>query len=292
MISLQQAQQEFRKHLEEKGRATATIIAYVKDIDQLVTFASNLGKNRVQEVTVQDLESFMGKFSQEGYTNKSISRKTNSTKTFFRFLESLAYIQENPAKTITHPEVINKEPRILSKHEYMALRDVAREDARTYAAIEVLLQTGIRINELHRMQIEHIEFSEDSKKHGKLSIDAYESHSARTVPLNNKAQEAIKAYIETYRPESDSAHMFITSTGRPWLIRNIRSTLNRYFRKAELERVTVNDLRHTFIAHHLEQGTSVGKLSQIVGHKRVSTTEKYLNYVEKPEEETDSLKEL
>ena len=66
------------------------------------------------------------------------------------------------------------------------------------------------------------------------------------------------------------------------MVRNIRSTIDRYFKIAGIENAKVNDLRHTFIAHHLTQGVSILRLSKISGHKRLSTTEKYLQYIEQP----------
>ena len=68
------------------------------------------------------------------------------------------------------------------------------------------------------------------------------------------------------------------------MVRNIRATLTRYFDNAGIEGATVNDLRHTFVAHHLAQGTSLLTVSKIAGHKRISTTERYLEFIEKKTE--------
>ena len=60
------------------------------------------------------------------------------------------------------------------------------------------------------------------------------------------------------------------------MVRNIRTSMERYFRLAEIKDAKVNDLRHTFVAHHLKQGASLVLISKILGHKRLSTTERYL----------------
>jgi len=78
-----------------------------------------------------------------------------------------------------------------------------------------------------------------------------------------------------------SEYLFVTKTGNPLLIRNIRSTIDRYFRLAGVENAKVNDLRHTFVAHHLAAGVSIIFLSRVAGHKRISTTERYLQYVQR-----------
>jgi integrase/recombinase XerC/integrase/recombinase XerD len=71
----------------------------------------------------------------------------------------------------------------------------------------------------------------------------------------------------------------VTKTGRQFLFRNIRDAIERYFKKAGVENAKVNDLRHTFVAHHLKHGVSMVFLSKILGHKRLSSTERYLQYL-------------
>ncbi|EKD96509.1 MAG: hypothetical protein ACD_24C00014G0003 [uncultured bacterium] len=61
--------------------------------------------------------------------------------------------------------------------------------------------------------------------------------------------------------------------------------MERYFKLAGVEKAKVNDLRHTFVAHHLSQGTNLLFISKIAGHKRISTTERYLQYIERVEVE-------
>ena len=141
MITLSAAHQQFIGHLQGKSRASATILAYGKDIAQLVDFLKKLEKVEPIQVTTEDLQSFMDGLAKQAYTPKSISRKTNSTKTFFKFLKIASLITEDPANGLEHPKFENKPPRILTKLEYRALRDAARADIRIIAVIELLLQT-------------------------------------------------------------------------------------------------------------------------------------------------------
>ena len=90
----------------------------------------------------------------------------------------------------------------------------------------------------------------------------------------------MKIYLEERPKNAKSNYLFITRTGKPLLVRNIRATLKRYFGIAGIKNVTVNSLRHTFIAHHLKRGASLVLISKVVGHKRLSTTEKYLEHIE------------
>ena len=290
MVKLKEAHQKFVDHLKEKSRSQATILAYGKDIEQLIEFLAGLEKSHTHEVSKEDIQAFMAKLEEEGYTLKSISRKTNSTKTFFRFLEINEMVTDNPASLVSHPKFETPPPRILSQTEYRALRDACRHDARVAAIVEVLLQTGVRIGELCKIRVEDAKFNPDGKN-GELVINAQHNRPQRTVPLNKAVIDALKDYLKE-RPGTEEKTLFITKTGKPFLVRNIRSAIDRYFKIAGIKDAKVNDLRHTFIAHHLRKGTSLILISKIAGHKRLATTEKYLKHIQSAYKDSFKLEEL
>ncbi len=273
-ISIEQAIKNFKIFLENQGRASATILAYTKDIEQLNNFVKNTGKTTPQTITKQDIDDFKTYLEQKKFTAKTISRKINSIKSFFKFLQAEKLITENPAIHVDHPKYEIKPPRILSKIEYRALRDTCKTDARIAAIVELLLQTGMRISEVAAIEIEDVNLEKNS-----IYIKAYESHDARTVPINTAVKKTLTAYLKE-RPKGGAKNVFITKTGNPFLVRNIRSSIDRYFRLAGIDDAKVNDLRHTFITHQLAQGAPLVYISKLAGHKRLSTTEKYLEFIE------------
>lgn len=283
--------QDFTKDLQDKGRSPATVTAYTKDIEQLLNFFESKAISNFTDVAIEDLEAFKSDLQANNYTPKSVSRKINSTRTFFKFLLDGGNINDNPSDKLAHPKFEIKPPRVLTEMEYRALRDVSRVDTRLYAIVELLLQSGIRIGELANLSIHDIKTSGDGKINY-LYIKAQGSHEPRKVPLNNLAYKAIQDYLKI-RPESEDETLFITKNGRPLLVRNIRTTIDKAFEKAGIKNAKVNDLRNTFIAHHLSNGVSLVTVSKLVGHRRLSTTEKYLGLVKnKKEEQEKSLKEL
>ncbi len=275
---------DFLSNLKQRGRSSATILAYGKDVDQLFEFLAKRKISDPKQIQPEHIEDFKKFLSTNKYTAKSISRKLNSIKTFCRYLLSQKIITENPASKIEHPKYETKPPRILSKMEYRSLRDACHADPRMYAIVELLLQTGIRIGELANLGLDDIDTD-------KVVIRAYESHPQRQVPLNQAGQQGLTAYLKA-RPKTKSKTVFVTKTGRPFLIRNIRTAIDRYFKIAEIKDARVNDLRHTFIAHQLEAGTPLTLVSRLVGHKRLSTTEKYLAFIKKSETAPAKLEEL
>lgn len=283
-LTLRQAHKFFLDNLKKKGRAHATILAYGKDLEQLIGFLDQKAKRLVNQVETEEIKNFKSDLQEKNYTPKSISRKVNSIKSFFKFLQEEGITSNNPSQGITHPKYEIKPPRILSKMEYRALRDVCRDDHRLSAIIELLLQTGVRIGELASLTLE-------SLKKEKMTIEPYASHQGREINLNKAAQKSVNSYIKR-RPKSRYRNLFLTKTGRPFLVRNIRTAINRFFKLADIKEATVNDLRHTFIAHQLKAGTPLILVSKMVGHKRLSTTENYLKYIDKEEEEKIKLEEL
>ena len=212
-IATRDAHEQFKKYLIDKKRSTSTIVAYGKDIQQLVAFLEELKKHNIHEITKEDIESFLAKLSKKGYTPKSISRKLNSTRTFYRFLKINEYVTDDPSLLVAHPQYQLAAPRILNPTEYRALRDAARNDARMFAVIELLLQTGIRIGELASLKISDVQ--KDT-----LRVPSIENHVERTIPLNKRAKEALDGYMKV-RPKTKSDHLFITKSGKGFLIRNI-----------------------------------------------------------------------
>lgn len=281
-MKLELTHKKFIEELRAQGKSEATVVAYNKDIDQLLSFLSEKGVEEVEGMKIEHLSSFMKSLEEKNYTPKSISRKTNATRTFIKYLAREGHLKEDISSQLKHPKFETNAPRILSKMEYRALRDATRDDVRSHTMIELLLQTGVTISELAGIRMEDLNIKGET---GSLFIPKRNNKVERTIPLNKAAVEAINKYIEKGRPkvEGSSKDLFITKTGKTLLIRNIRSTIDRFFRIAGVEKAKVNDLRHTFVAHHLENGVSISYLAKVSGHKRESTTEKYLEYINKSE---------
>ncbi len=279
--TLSELHSQFISELKKKGRSESTIVAYGKDIEQLIDHLSEKSITKPEEVTHDHLETYKKSLEENNYTPKSISRKINSIRTFFKSLVADKIISENPSEKLSHPKFETRPPRVLSEMEYRALRDISRSDIRLYSIVEILLQTGIRIGELTRLTLDDLRSTKDNKfKY--LAIASFASHPERKVPLNNSALTAINEYLKM-RPKTESRVLFVTKTGNPLLVRNIRTSIDRAFERAGIKGAKVNDLRNTFIAHHLANGVNMVTVSRLVGHKRLSTTEKYVDLIKRGE---------
>ncbi len=259
---------KFIESLKTKGRSPATVLAYRSDLEQLVEFLIKKEKVMPDAVRPDDLDSFRDTLLADKYTPKSVSRKLNAVKTFFRWMVSENVITSDPSSSVAHPKIDNILPKFLSQLEYRALRDVVRTDIRIAAIIELILQTGLRISEVANLKTEHA-------KDGAIKIESYATQPERNAPLNKPAADVLTLYMGI-RPKSDSPYVFISKNGKPLAVRNIRASIARYMQRAELPTYSVNDLRTTFIVENLKAGVDLVLLSQVTGHKRLSTTERYL----------------
>lgn len=259
---------KFIQDLKDKGRSPSTILAYGSDLEQMAEYVASKNITKAENVQAKDLEGFRDHLLAHQYTPKSTSRKLNAVKTFFRWIKDNGYITQDVSQDVSHPKIEAPEPKFLSPIEYRALRDIVRTDTRVAAIVELILQTGMRISE-----VANLKFADVKIDH--VVVESYATQPERTIPLNTPARETIEEYLRE-RQDSDSPYLFVSKNGKPLAIRNIRASIDRYLQKAGLSQYTVNDLRNTFIVENMKRGVDLVTISQAAGHKRISTTERYM----------------
>lgn len=276
---------DFTKDLRSKKRSDFTITAYHKDLEQFILYLEKLGINTWEKTNTKILEKYILELkNKKELSLKSISRKINSMRTFYKYLISHKLVKENYALQIKHPKVQRQVPRVLSPLEYKALRDTAKGNLRLYTMIEMLLQSGMRIGELSRLKRSNIN---DKLTH--INIEAYSSYPQRTIEISPALKVALSSYLHHKLViSSESKYVFFTRNGDKVLIRNIRSSIDSAFKATGIKDTKVNDLRNTFIVHQLESGMRLDKLAQTLGHKRQSTTEYYLEFIETRPQKTNT----
>ncbi len=259
----------FISSLGDKGRSPATVLAYRSDLQQLVEFLTKNSIATPDQIKSSDLDTFRDALLSQKFTPKSVSRKLNAVKTFFRWMVENNYLTTDLSKNVSHPKVESSLPKFLTPIEYRALRDVVKTDTRISAMIELILQLGLRISEVANARTKDLTDTT-------LKIEGYATQPERMVPLNKPAKDALDKYLID-RPKVESEYIFISKTGKPLAVRNIRASVDRFIQKAELPKYSVNDLRTTFIVENIKNGVDLILISQVSGHKRISTTERYLS---------------
>jgi len=254
------------------GRTQATATAYKRDLEQLL----EISKKEISMLTEKDLVE-VNKMLTGKFAPKTVSRKVNCYRAFYRYLTEQGILSKNPASNIDNPPVKSTSSRVLSKIEYLALKEVSRDNIRLYTMIELMLQTGIRIGELSRLKVSDVIINGQASS---LHVSSYSSNPARNIPLNNRAVEALERFLQTNPASSPSLPLFRTRDNTPVIIRNIRSSISLVMQKAGVEKASVNDIRNTFIVAQLTSGVSADFVASIAGHRSRTSIGKYMKLVD------------
>src|SRR5687768_14240657 len=116
---------QFADYLTTNKKSKSTVIAYSKDLLQLMEYA----KKDLDKVTSEEMHQAITAMQDSGkFTPKTVSRKINSYRTFYKYLNSTGKMTHNPANEVKHPKLNPKQARVLSPMEYLALREVSRDN--------------------------------------------------------------------------------------------------------------------------------------------------------------------
>jgi site-specific recombinase XerD len=181
----------------------------------------------------------------------------------------------NPADTIEGPIREEKEPAILLKTEYKALLQVAGESPRDFAIVMLFLQSGLRVSELVNLTLSDVSF--ESKE---MCVRLGKGRKDRVVPLVGQALDALKAYLAVREALPEYDNVFIARNGTSMDPRTVRYRIKKYYAEAGIKKkASVHTLRHTFSTHQINNGLPVPQLKEILGHKKLETTYKYVHLV-------------
>ena len=292
--SLNQLLQQFVDFLSlEKGYTANTCRAYTHDLEDFLQYFM---KNRALPMTIDadntdadasDIDAvsglvirgYLGQLHKQKIKKTSIARKISSIRTFFKFLEKHGVITENPAESVLTPKQEKPVPSYLTVDEVFRLLDSIDtknlNGKRNRAILETLYSAGILVAELVGLDVPDVDFS------GKTIRVRGKGNKERIVPIGAPALSAVQAYREALQAQKD-----ISANGKGPLFLNknmgrlTTRSVARMLSKAALEAgltvpVSPHDLRHSFATHMLDAGLDLRMVQELLGHKQLSTTQKY-----------------
>ena len=273
----------------EKGYSDHTRRAYRKDLLDFFSFlaASRFaGSARSKSLPIVQLKQIDG-IMLRGYLgflhrkNKkaTIARKLSAIRSFFRYLLKNGIISENPAELVLTPKQDSTLPVYLSVDEMFRLLDSIQTDTllglRNRAIFETLYSSGIRVSELAAMNISDVDFS------GAVVQVSGKGNKQRIVPVGQKALTAIKAYRTRLQKQTgeraiNKGPLFLNRFHKRLSPRSIARILKKLVDTIGLlTPVSPHALRHTFATHMLDAGADLRAVQELLGHKSLSTTQKY-----------------
>ena len=215
-------------------------------------------------------------------TVASQNRVLSGIRNFFAFLTSEGYLAHNPAQGLR----LSKEPDALPKNVLTpdeARKIIEAPDTHTLSGyrdrtlLEVLYATGIRKAELRSLTVADVNLEEEL-----LRVNRGKGKKDRVVPLSSVACQFLENYIKAIRPEllkgRETDKLFIsTRNGLPIGVHGIKQIINRYVRRLNLKKhVTCHLWRHSCATHLLKNNANLRHVQEMLGHKSLATTERYL----------------
>jgi integrase/recombinase XerC len=265
----------------ERNYSKHTLKAYLADIKEfgLVLKEMNLISPENGDIDFLNMDEtpvrvFISKLYKKN-KKVSISRKIASVRTFFEFLIRRGEMKSNSAKLVPSPKGEKRLPTFLTVDEVVKLVEAPGSDnvyeSRDRAILELLYSCGLRVSELVGINLNDLDLESMSVKVlGK-------GNKERLVPLGSKASSAIKIYLIQrldLKPKED--YLFVNSRGGRLTTRSIDRIIKKYAAISGIPKnISPHVLRHTFATHLLGGGADLRAIQEMLGHKSLSTTQRY-----------------
>lgn len=287
---MEQLLTQFLEHLRyERNVSEHTLRNYQSDLEQFIDYLSpahpKTGKRaavplaEIDHITIREWLAVLHSAQKK---KTSIARKLAALRTFFQFLVREGMLELNPAKLVSTPRQEKKLPKHLSIEE--AIKFVETPDLETdlgkrdRAMLELMYATGVRVAELTKLNLGHIDFR------NRLLRVSGKRRKERIVPFGEPALEALKSYLEIREvflsaapiSEREPEALFLNYQGTRITTRSVGRMVEKYIRECSGRfDISPHALRHSFATHLLDSGADLRDIQELLGHARLSSTQVY-----------------
>jgi integrase/recombinase XerC len=270
----------------EKGYSANTIRAYGHDLNEFADYAAGAEEddtNASRSISIDEIDSltvrgYMGMLHRKN-EKTTIARKLSALRSFFRHLVRHRLTDEDPTAAILTPKHTRRMPSYLSVDDMFRLLDRTTEDTllgrRNRALFEVLYGSGIRVSELTGLNVFDVDFAS-----GCLRVVG-KGGKERIVPVGEKALACIRDYREVLLEKTGidmqtNGPLFLNKNKGRLSTRSVARILEALVRKCSLAvPISPHGIRHSFATHMLDAGADLRTVQELLGHKSLSTTQKY-----------------
>jgi integrase/recombinase XerD len=268
----------------ERGLAANTLAAYGRDLRAYAGFLRERGLSDPDAVSEDDVLAFSASLAGR-LGPASVARTLAAVRSLHRFGVSEGLVARDPAHDVDGPRVPDGVPKALSEAEVAALLAAPTGDeplaVRDRAILEVLYGTGVRIGELVGLD------TPDVEREAAFLRVLGKGSKERVVPMGRYAVRALDAYLDDARPSLvarrrsggrrvDHDGVFVNARGGrltrqgAWLV-----IVGHASRVGLHGRMWPHVLRHSCATHMLEHGADLRVVQELLGHARISTTQRY-----------------
>ena len=261
----------------EKKYSKHTTIAYKNDLNSFQNFCSiEYNDDDIQNVHYSQIRSWIISLVDSGVTNRTVNRKVSSLKSFYKFLQKIKQIQDNPLAKHKALKVSKRVQVPFSEKEIEAVlnplnKEIDFKSIRNRLVVELLYSTGMRRNELINITLKDIDFSNSTiKVLGKRNKE-------RIIPLLNSVKESLNKYLIVRTKEnSNSGFLFFTDKQNKLYPTLVYRIINDYFSTVSTKvKKSPHVLRHSFATHLLNEGADLSSVKELLGHSSLASTQVY-----------------
>ena len=262
----------------ERNASVHTLRAYSNELGR---FAEYLGPEaRWKEIDHVTIRGFLSHLHGCGLSKVSVARGLAALRSMYKWMAREGMVEQNPAKLVASPRLPRKLPRVPTMEEINGLLNTEMPESAAFperdrAIFELLYGCGLRNSELVGVELGDIE-----EANGVMLVRG-KGKKQRYVPLEGAAAEALASYREARRKVLNAARkstrrLFINQRGGPLTTRSV----GRIVKKIAVARglppdIHPHTLRHAFGTHMLTEGADLRVIQELLGHERLSTTQKY-----------------
>ena len=280
----------------ERGASSHTIRAYERELHGFITYiAEHYGSDQsVERIEHTHIRAYLGTLYDRGLSKASAARALASIRSWFRWLARTGRLGQNAASLVATPKLPKHLPRVPSIEQMNRVVDSVAEDAASWptrdtAILELLYGCGIRNAELTGLNLEDIHWANEA------ILIRGKGQKQRYVPLGDAAAQAVRAYLAERAARLTAASGEGKGIETPALFLNLQlrglrkpggearlttRSIGRIVKRIAILRglsadVHPHTLRHAFGTHLLEEGADLRAIQELLGHERLSTTQRY-----------------
>ena len=276
-LAFDDARQVFHLYCRSKGLAERTLQTYSSAIDELRAFLAKL--DSVPRLPgAHELRGFVAHLLDQGLARTTISIRMRAIRSFCNFLAREGIVPRSPMVGVVIPNPPSSYPEVLTGAEAKKLVSAATGSSwgstRNRAMVLTLLDTGVRLGELIRLDLVDVQLRELT-----IRIRSGKGDKERYVFVGRSLFRAMRTWIEARGAFSQGGPLFMTRRGERLDGRNVQRILSRLAMKAGLKgaKVSPHRLWHTFATHYVMNGGDPFSLQRILGHVDIKTTMIYVN---------------
>jgi integrase/recombinase XerC len=268
---------EFLSGLRQRNASAHTIKAYANDLS---VFAEYVGPAQLRFIDHLRIRGFLSHLYERGLSKTSVARSLAAVRSLFRWLAREGVVEQNPAKLVATPKLPKKLPRVPTIEEMNSVLDgqmpeTAAFPERDRLMLELLYGCGIRNSELIGINLDDIRMSNEAILiRGKGKKERY-------VPFGDSARAALTVYLPARQKallekQKNTPALLINRRGGRLTTRSVGRIVKQIaMAKGLSPDVHPHTLRHAFGTHMLEEGADLRAIQEMLGHERLSTTQRY-----------------